>query len=268
MSTILVCIHGWGGSKESFNDLRKALDGSGIEILTPDLPGFGLEPDPPRPWTNDDYADWVTEWIEHAQPATSNQQPATIHLLGHSHGGRIAIKLAHRQSTKNQKPAVRGPDGPSGPERETRNLTISHLYLCAAAGIPHPPTLKETLGLMAAKTGKTFLSIPGLRRLQSPARTILYKLLGVHDYERASPLMKETLKLVTDEDLTPLLRSINVPTDIFWGRNDTMTPFSDALIMEREIRGSTLHPFDNVRHRIHRDKAKEIAEVIRGRMNA
>ena len=80
--------------------------------------------------------------------------------------------------------------------------------------------------------------------------------------------MKETLRLVTKEDLTPLLRSINIPTDIFWGKDDTMTPFSDALTMEREISGSTLHAFDNVRHRIHRDKAKEIAEVIRGRIGA
>lgn len=255
MTSILVCIHGWGGSKESFNDLREALKGVDLQILTPDLPGFGSEPDPSRPWTNDDYADWVTEWIEHAQPATSNQRPATIHLLGHSHGGRIAIKLAWRRSNH------------SNNSLPTTHYSLSRLYLCAAAGIPHPPTLKETLGLIAAKAGKAFLSIPGLRGLQSSSRKILYKLLGVHDYERASSVMKETLRLVTNEDLTPLLRSINIPTDIFWGRDDTMTPFSDALTMEREINGSTLHTFENARHRIHRDKANEIAKVIRGRMN-
>ncbi len=51
-------------------------------------------------------------------------------------------------------------------------------------------------------------------------------------------------------------------------KDDTMTPFSDALIMKKEIQGSVLHTFENVRHRLHRDKAKEIAEVIQGRMGA
>ena len=61
---VLVCLHGWGGSKESFTELRAVLKGEPIEILTPDLPGFGKEPEPKKPWTTDDYANWVEEWIK------------------------------------------------------------------------------------------------------------------------------------------------------------------------------------------------------------
>src|SRR5688500_18222269 len=107
MASVLLCLHGWGGDKDSFTELREALAGTGIEILTPDLPGFGNEPEPKEAWAVDDYADWVLGWLEKQRCATG----ASLHVLGHSHGGRIAIKLA-----------VRG------------SLPIEHLYLCAAAG--------------------------------------------------------------------------------------------------------------------------------------
>src|SRR3989344_3049617 len=64
MTPVLLCLHGWGGSKESFSELREALKNTDIEILTPDLPGFGSEPEPDRPWTVDDYAEWGAKWFE------------------------------------------------------------------------------------------------------------------------------------------------------------------------------------------------------------
>ena len=67
---------------------------------------------------------------------------------------------------------------------------------------------------------------------------------------------------VTAEDLRPLLSLIRVPTDIFWGTADTMTPVSDAYVMKRLIPGSRLHLFQDVRHRVHRDRAADIASVV------
>ncbi len=241
MKNILVCLHGWGGSSESFTELREALQKDDIEILTPDLPGFGKEPEPDRPWTNEDYADWVERWIE----SRIRNQESGVFLLGHSHGGRIAIKLAHRQ---------------------TRNLAVTHLFLCASAGIKHPRHVKRVIGLTLAKSGKFFLSVPGLSSLAPIGRKMLYRLVRVHDYEQASPVMRETLINVTREDLRPLLPKITILTDLFWGTADHMTPYSDALIMRKEIPHAILHTYKDIRHRVHRDKAKEIATVIRDRM--
>lgn len=251
MKPVLLCLHGWGGNKESFTELREALKGINIEILTPDLPGFGSEPEPPKPWTVDDYEDWVEHWLS-TQPETRNppspsgyggagQSP--VFLLGHSHGGRIAIKLA-----------VRG------------SIPIEHLFLCAAAGIRRPRHLKRIIGLMLAKTGKFLLSIPGFKRLQPLAKKFLYRFVRVHDYENASPVMRDTLVRVTAEDLRPLLPFIHVPTDIFWGTDDSMTPVADAYVINRGIAKSKLHLFHGIRHRVHRDRAREIAEVIQERM--
>lgn len=240
MTHVLLCLHGWGGSKESFTELRACLEGSGIEVLTPDLPGFGNEPEPLKPWTVDDYADWVEQWTEN-KIQDPRYKIQGIHLLGHSHGGRIAIKLANRQSP------------------------ISHLFLCASAGIPHL-SFKKSFGKLMARIGNALCKIPLLKFFAKPARTLLYKILRVHDYERASPVMKETMKLVTAEDLTPLLSTIAIPTDLFWGEEDTMTPIADGKLMHEKIRDSILHTFAGVRHRVHRDRAMEIAAVIRERM--
>lgn len=246
MNPVLVCLHGWGGSSASFAELRAAMEDSGIAILTPDLPGFGSEPEPAKPWSVDDYADWVEHWLQENLPSSS-----PFLLLGHSHGGRIAIKIAYRR-IRNDQPA-------------TRNL--KHLFLCAAAGIPHH-SAKTTIGNFLARIGGIVFRFPILKSLASPARRLLYTLLRVHDYEQASPLMRETMKLVKEEDLTPLLPSITIPTDLFWGEDDTMTPISDGKLMHDRIRGSILHTFPNVRHRVHRDRSREIASVIRERTMA
>jgi pimeloyl-ACP methyl ester carboxylesterase len=237
MHPILVCLHGWGGSKESFTELRAALKGTHMEILTPDLPGFGAEPDPPKAWNVENYADWVEAWIrKHVQ---AEQLEHGIHLLGHSHGGRIAITLAMRGS-----------------------LPIKHLFLCAAAGIRHPRHFKRILGLTLAKSGKTLLSIPGMKALQPLGKKFLYRLVRVHDYEKANDVMRETLIKVTAEDLRPLLPKITVPTDLFWGLQDGMTPVADGNLMHKQIAGSRLFLFPGVRHRVHRDRAREIGMVI------
>ena len=237
MSTpTLLCLHGWGGSKESFTELRAALEGTDITILTPDLPGFGDEPEPKEPWNVDDYVQWIEKYI-------NDHSKENLFILGHSHGGRIAIKVAAKKA-----------------------IPINHLFLCAAAGIKHPRHIKRAIGITLAKSGKLLLSIPGLKLLQPIGKKLLYKLVRVHDYEKASPVMRQTLINVSSEDLRSVLSSISVPTDLFWGKDDGMTPFSDALIMKKEIEGSTLHAFDNVRHRVHRDKATEIAQVIRSQL--
>ncbi|MDB4978640.1 MAG: alpha/beta hydrolase [Candidatus Peribacteria bacterium] len=240
MKPILLCLHGWGGSRESFAELRDAISSTKVEILIPDLPGFGNEPDPKKPWTIDDYADWVELWLkEHAPDLWAPMNTRPFYLLGHSHGGRISIKLAAR-----------------------KNFPVDHLFLCAAAGIHHSRHTKRIFGLTLAKAGKALLSIPGLDQLQPLGKKLLYKLVRVHDYEKASPVMRQTLILVTREDLQHLLEKIKVPTDIFWGIDDQMTPVSDGKIMQEKIKGSRLHLYPGVRHRVHREKAQEIGFLI------
>lgn len=238
MKPILLCLHGWGGSKESFAELRAELKYADIELMIPDLPGFGEEVEPKNPWTIDDYAAWVERYVAAKLP-----YPRPICIIGHSHGGRIALKMALRQ-----------------------NLPIEHLYLCAAAGIRHKRHIKRIIGLTLAKTGKFFLAIPGLNLLKPIAKKLLYKLVRVHDYERASPLMRQTLINVTKEDLRDIIKDVKIPTDLFWGADDQMTPVEDAFVMREQIKGSNLYVYQGIRHAVHRDKAADIAGIIKEQM--
>ncbi len=236
----LVCLHGWGGSKESWTELIAALQGTDVRILAPDLPGFGAEPEPVKAWTNDDYALWTETYI-----SKNVARESRLWIIGHSHGGRIAMKLELR-----------------------KNLKIERLFLCAPAGIRHARHWKRIFGLTLAMIGKPILSLPIIRTLAPLARTLLYKLIRVHDYERASPIMQQTLILITEEDFQPLLKNIKLLTDLFWGTEDGMTPYKDSKIFTREMTNITLHTFPEIRHAVHRDKAKEIASIIQGRIQS
>ena len=258
---LLLCLHGWGGSRDSFTELREALKGTDIEILTPDLPGFGNEPEPSEPYTVDDYVKWVLRWLQ-TELGTRNSEldenstrineqtnkRTNVYVLGHSHGGRILIKLLSNLDTY---------------EIRNTKYIIRHTFLCAAAGIHHPRHIKRVIGLTLAKGGKVMFKIPGLRKLEPIGKKLLYKLVRVHDYERANEVMRKTLINVSKEDLRPLLRDITVPVDLFWGTDDGMTPYSDAKVMEAEIPNATLHTYEGIRHRVHRDRAREIARKIK-----
>lgn len=241
MHVTLLFLHGWGGSKASFDPLREALAGTDLEILTPDLPGFGAEPDPPHPWTVEEYADWTAAWLKANRAGTG-----PLWILGHSHGGRIAIVLAARKQAE-----------------------IERLFLCAPAiNRAHRYLLRRMIGVIIAKIGKALLSLPGLSALAPFARTLLYKLLRVHDYERASPLMRETLVLVTRRDLSSLLPTITQEVDLFWGTDDTQTPVADAHFMKASLPRCTLHAYEGTRHAVHKTNAREIAAVLRQRLKS
>lgn len=235
----LLCLHGWGRHVDShaFDPLREALKKDAVQVIAPDLPGFGKSPEPLVPWCVVDYADCVEELLQQLGLRE-------VHLLGHSFGGRIAIKLASKQPS-----------------------WLQRLYLCGAAGVGRDLLIRRRFWLCIAKMGNAFFRVPGLKLLKPFFRKILYKLLRVHDYAEASERMRKTMECVIEEDLTPLLDRIEIPTDLFWGAADTLTPLRDGELMNKRIVQSKLHVFPGVRHRVHIERAAEIAAVIRERIH-
>lgn len=59
--------------------------------------------------------------------------------------------------------------------------------------------------------------------------------VGSDDYKASANVLKETMKLIVNEDQTNLLPKINVPTLLIWGSLDTATPIADAKKMEKLI---------------------------------
>lgn len=198
-------LHGWGVDKATFAPVIERMSKT-CRCIAFDFPGFGQTPEPDRPWTSAEFAAFTRQFIE----KLALERPV---LVGHSNGGRTAIRLLG--------------DGYDN---------VSKLVLLGAAGLKPKRSLGHHLRNAVFKCGKAVLKLPFLRGLQAK----LSDRFGSEDYKKASPLLKRTLVNLLSEDLRPLLQNVKVPTLLVWGENDTAVPLSDAKIMEKEIKNAGL----------------------------
>ena len=221
----LVLLHGWQSSKERWQRVKEEIKKGGIKVIVPDLPGFKKETELKRPWGLDDYVEWVKRsfFINEDQ----------FFLAGHSFGGRIAIKFAIKYPEK-----------------------LSGLILVSAAGIKPK---RNPLVSIFVPIFKKLSFLPGYRFF----RKIFYRfVLKKTDYVNLKGAMKETFKKVINEDLTPLLPKIKVPTLIIWGEKDKITPLSDAFLMKKEIKNSKLEILKDIGHAPHLENPKVLSQKI------
>lgn len=203
---LLVILHGWGCNKEMFAPIADHLSKT-YTVVVPDLCGFGESPEPPHPFSVDDYADIFIKFI-------ASFGKSSVSLMGHSYGGRVIIKLF---------------------SKGTLPFKIERVMLVDAAGIKPKKSLGQKLSLICYKCGRRVLSLPPLKKLFPSVIENWRKKRGSADFNAASEIMKKTLVLAVNEDLTHLLGSITAPTLLFWGDKDDATPLSDAKIMEKRI---------------------------------
>jgi pimeloyl-ACP methyl ester carboxylesterase len=199
MQTLLF-LHGWGVGHDAYAPLLEQLAGK-FEVFAPDLPGFGASPEPEEPWDADRYADFVAAYCKER----GLTDPV---CMGHSNGGRILLRLLSRDN-----PGISPPK----------------MVLFDAAGIRPKRGLGYYFKVYTYKAGK-FLFKPFPKAL---ARFTAGK--GSADYRAASPVMKATMSKLLSADLSDGLPRIKVPTLLIWGKDDTATPLSDGLKMEKHI---------------------------------
>jgi pimeloyl-ACP methyl ester carboxylesterase len=207
-------LHGWGGAIESFAPVLDDLHRS-YRVAAFDLPGFGKSSLPPSAWGSADYARLTLKVMEHLQL----YRP---HLIGHSFGGQVSIRLAA-----------------TAPER------VGKLVLVCSAGIRTPPALATRLKRMAARLGKALAAHGG--PMGETLRAAIYRRVQSQDYANAGPLRPTLVRVIT-EDLTPLLPLIHSPTLLVWGAQDRDVPLSAAQAMARLIPGAQLVVFENAGH--------------------
>lgn len=204
-ATVLL-LHGWGVDGSIYHLITDHLSDR-FRMVVPDLPGFGGSQEPPAPWTLDDYADFVERFA-------GKLGLREVVGMGHSNGGRILIKLLSRSASP---------------------LSIRKAVLIDSAGVKPRHGPGYYLKIYAFKTAKVFFRLPGIRSLFPHAVEKAGKRFGSADYAKASPLMRQCMVLALQEDLTPLLPHIAVPTLLLWGKDDTATPLSDGKRMEALI---------------------------------
>ena len=82
------------------------------------------------------------------------------------------------------------------------------------------------------------------------------------DYLSAGALKETFLKIIA-ENLSSSAENIAAPALLIWGANDAETPLADGKRLSRLIHGSELKTINGAGHFVHREKPKEVAELIR-----
>ncbi|PIS39684.1 MAG: hypothetical protein COT33_00680 [Candidatus Nealsonbacteria bacterium CG08_land_8_20_14_0_20_38_20] len=225
METILI-LHGWGSSAQKWSRVKEILNRQGLRVIAPDLPGFGENPPPNEPWLIDDYVEWVKNF---------SQGFAPFFLLGHSFGGRIAIKFVLKY-----------------PEM------VLGLIL---AGAPAIKSKKQSdVKNFVFKIFARFSFLPFYQFL----RKIFYLyFLRKTDYIRLKDeAMIGTFKKIISEDLSSYLPQIKTKTLVLWGEKDDYAPVKMAGLIKEKIVNSKLVIFPNVKHSPYLEIPEKLAEVI------
>lgn len=194
----VVGLHGWGRSRQ---DLLVSL--AGLNAVVPDLPGFGVSPEPSGAWGSDEYADAIAELV------SGLGKPQVI--LGHSFGGRIAVKLAARR-----------PDLVAG-----MALTGVPLLRLPSANT-RPPTAFRAVRWAH---GRGLISAGRMEKLR--------KKYGSADYRNADGVMRSILVRLVNESYEDCLPQIKCPVELIWGAKDTAAPLRvarDACAMIQDCR--------------------------------
>lgn len=222
----LLFLHGWRSNSTLWFSVTNPLVALGHGVICLDLPGFGESQTPSGPWTHSDYCTLVSGFIH-------KLKLPLLTLVGHSFGGSLGIKLA-----------VQSPQ------------LFNKLILVNSSGI-RKKTVGRLVKQIAAKILKPLFLLPFMRGM----KTKIYQLIRADDY-LATPELQQTYINILNEDLTPLISQINLPTLIIWGEHDQETPVAFANTMHDLIPSSQLRVFTDTSHFSFLDKPKEFVDAV------
>ena len=226
----LIVLPGWGGSKKTWNEFIVLSKGH-FDLKIIELPCFGNEPCPTNIWGVEEYAQFVIESLKDEKDYT---------LLGHSFGGQVASYIAANDL-----------------------LPINKLILTGAACIRKPNSIKKSIIKGIAKCIKLFFSIFGLKKIFGLLKPLLYKLIGLSDYNEATGIKKEILKKVVTQDLSDILPNIKTKTLVIWGSKDSYVSVKAGKTIAKLIPNADIIIYDGARHGLHIDSTQKLIQDIK-----
>jgi pimeloyl-ACP methyl ester carboxylesterase len=210
--TALVLIHAFPLSGAMWQHERRALRDVAVPIIAPSLPGFGGTAVPRGDLTMDDYADSIAA----AMDAAKIERAA---VAGLSMGGYVAFAMWRRHRRRIERLFL----ADTRAEADTDEARDRRLRLAA---------LLREKGIEALlKTPPQWL------RKDSPHWDPLLKAIRG---QAAEAVAQGTIAMAHRPDSRPDLPTIDVPTAVVVGEEDTITPLEMAQAMSDEIAGATL----------------------------
>jgi pimeloyl-ACP methyl ester carboxylesterase len=224
----VLVLHGWGASIEAVYPIVTGL-APVATVYALDLPGFGQSEAPPEPWGVAEYQTFVAAFMDQLEIGHPT-------IVGHSNGGRIAIRMA-----------------------ATEPARAGRLVLVDSAGIRPKRTMRYYRRVGMAKLGKyaaRYLGAPGER-----LRARIVGRVASTDYAAAGE-MRPTLVRLVNSDLREHLPHISVPTLLVWGADDTDTPLADGRMMEKLIPDAGLVVLEGAGHYSYLDQSARFARIV------
>lgn len=234
-STHLYILHGWtynANTAEKWQPFREALAQHQIASTFLELPGL-LHP-LTQAWDIEHYIEWLAQTL----PA------GPVILVGHSFGGQLATHFAARF-----------------PER------VNCLVLIASSGVRDQRLktyIKRLIFGSAARTARLL----GLKSAQLEAnsivkflRQVLYKAAQEKDYLEATAVQQQTMALVLEASVQPVVWLIRCPTLLLWGSDDTVTPVRTLSIF-KHIPDHTVTILAGARHSPQYTHPEEAAQAV------
>lgn len=222
--TPLVILHGWGHNASLWLPLTKLL-ASDCRVYLLDLPGFGGT----HNLAQDADVPHYTEFVHHF---TVKLKLRNFILVGHSFGGQIATDFALKYPN-----------------------VLRRLVLIDSATI-RVRRLKTRAKIFLAKVTKPLTQI-----LPATLKRALLSLYTSPDYANANSYLKGVLDQILKYDLSKKIHTLKVPTDIIWGSEDRVIPYTAKLLVET-IENADLHVIYGAGHSPHLTHTAKLAVVL------
>ena len=204
----LIFLHGWGNDSSFFQELSELLVAD-RECHLIDLPGFGNSKKPDAVWGTKDYASCIIDYLK-----SHNIKNADI--LGHSVGGRIALRIA-----------VYFPE------------YLDNLILISSAGIKSRKFLFRRIKIyILKKVAKIFKFLDKLTG-KDFFKNKYFSKFASRDYLNAGD-MKDIFIKIVNEDQENELKDVKARTLLIWGDKDTETPIDIGKTFSKKIKDSKL----------------------------
>jgi pimeloyl-ACP methyl ester carboxylesterase len=228
--TVLL-LHGWGSSAELMKPIAGKLSKK-HRCVAVDFPGHGSTPEPPEPWGPEEYVAWTLALMDRLEIESAD-------VIGHSHGGRVAIGLAALH-----------------PER------VDKLVLAASSGLRSRQNAKARVRVRMFKSGRYMAKSPLLPTSAKKKLQGWVDRQGSDDYRAASGLMRSTLVKLVNSDARQLLPRLQCPTLLIWGDKDDQTPLANAREMERLIPDAGLVVLGGGGHFVYAEQLDHFCRVV------
>lgn len=227
----VLLLHGWNSSYTVYNGIINLLK-SRYRVVAFNFPGCDGSDTMEIPWTLEDYCDFVLKFMA----KLNIENPI---MFGHSHGGRVTLKMAA--------------EGMVNPPK---------IVLLDSAGLIPKKSFKQKFRAKSFKVIKWFLTLPIIKKFSSGLLEKARNYYGSADYNAAPEVLRKTLVSLVNTDLRDIIGNITSPTLLIWGENDTATPLADAKIIESKIKDSGLCVIKGTGHYSFCEKPYEAQAII------